>query len=472
MQIVRDLAGYSWGRSDLVRRAMSKKKADVMQKERKNFVYGNPEENVRGCVANGISEKVAGQIFDEMIDFANYAFNKSHAACYAVVAYRTAWLKAHDPVEFWAAQMTSVVDFPGKVAGYIYACRQMNIRLLAPDVNTSEYGFIPENGSIRFGFSAIRGMGRPTISALIRERNLRGPFKSLQDFVDRMVRQINRRTLENMIFAGAFDSLGGKREQMIRGCAVIFDSAARKEKDAVDGQMSLFDMDSVDRREFEEDYSKGAEYPKAELLAHEKEVLGVYVSGHPLDEDALMWKKHITARTTDFEAPKEGEDPVLSDGQRVVIGGMVTGRSVKLTKNNTQMCYLTIEDLVGTAEVIVFSRDYARYRHMIDSADKLFVEGSVSMNADGEAKLRLSRAVPFDQVPKILWIQLPDEAAYRKEKETIASMIPPGGRDKVRIYCRREKHTEKWPDSAGTEITPALIASLAARYGEENVKYT
>ncbi len=472
MQIVRDLAGYSWGRSDLVRRAMSKKKHDVMQKERENFIRGNPEEGVAGCVANGISEEVAGEIFDEMSDFANYAFNKSHAACYAVVTYRTAWLKAHYPVEFWAAQMTSVVENTGKTAGYIYACRQMNIHLLAPDVNRSEYGFVPEGGSIRFGFSAIRGMGRPTIRALMQERQLRGPFRSLQDFVDRMVRQINRRTLENMIFAGAFDSLGGKREQMIRGCAVIFDSASRKEKDAVEGQMSLFDMDSVDRREFEEDYSRGEEYPKAELLAHEKEVLGVYVSGHPLDEDALMWKKHITAKTTDFAAPKEGEDPVLSDGQRAVIGGVVTGRTVKLTKNNTQMCYLTIEDLVGTAEVIVFSRDYARYRSIIDTADKLFVEGSVSLNADGEAKLRLSRAVPFENVPKILWIQLPDEAAYQREKETISGMIPRGGSDSVRVYCRLEKHTVKWPDSAKTNVTPVLIASLSARYGEENVKYT
>ncbi|MGI5989017.1 MAG: DNA polymerase III subunit alpha [Lachnospiraceae bacterium] len=472
MQIVRDLAGYSWGRSDLVRRAMAKKKADVMQKERNNFIYGNPDEGVRGCVANGISETIAGQIFDEMIDFANYAFNKSHAACYAVIAYRTAWLKTHYPVEFWAAQMTSVVDNPDKVAGYIYACRQMNIRLLAPDVNRSQYGFVPEDGAIRFGFSAIRGMGRPTINALIQERQLRGPFSSLPNFVDRMVKQINRRTLENMIFAGAFDSFGGKREQMIRGCAVLFDSASRKEKDAVDGQMSLFDMDNVDRSEFEEDYSKGPEYPKADLLAHEKEVLGVYVSGHPLDEDVHMWKKHITARTSDFEAPKEGEDPVLSDGQRVVIGGMVTGRTVKLTKKNTQMCYLTIEDLVGTTEVIVFSREYARYRSIIDSSDKLFVEGSVQLNADGEAKLTLSRAVSFEQVPKILWIQMPDEASYRREKDTIAGMIPPGSRDSICVYCRKEKHTDKWPASAKTDITPELIASLSAKYGEENVKYT
>ena len=472
MQIVRDLAGYSWGRSDLVRRAMSKKKADVMQKERKNFIYGNPEENVKGCVANGISEEIAGKIFDEMIDFANYAFNKSHAACYAVVAYRTAWLKTYHPVEFWAAQMTSVVDFPSKVAGYIYACRQMNIRMLAPDVNTSGYGFIPENGAIRFGFSAIRGMGRPTIRALIQERELRGPFRSLQNFVDRMVRQINRRTLENMIFAGAFDSLGGKREQMIRGCAVIFDSASRKEKDAVDGQMSLFDLDTVDRSEYETDFSKGPEYPKADLLAHEKEVLGVYVSGHPLDEDALMWKKHITAKTTDFAAPKEGEEPVLSDGQRVVIGGMVTGRTVKLTKKNEQMCFLTIEDLVGTTEVIVFARDYARYRSVIDTSDKLFVEGSVQLNADGEAKLVLSRAVPFESVPKILWIQMPDENTYRTERETIAGMLPPGNRDSIRVYCRKEKRTEKWPETEKTEITPALLATLGAKYGEENVKYT
>ena len=300
MQIVRDLAGYSLGRSDLVRRAMSKKKTSVMEKERQNFIYGNPEENVPGCISNGIDEKTANKIYDDMIDFAKYAFNKSHAACYAVVAYQTAYLKTYYPVEFMAALMTSVVDNTDKVAGYIYACRQMNIQMLPPDVNTSDMEFSVEDNAIRFGLSAVKSLGRPTIKAIIDERN-KSRFTSMQDFISRLYTDLNKRTLENLIKSGAFDTFGNNRRQMMSVYARMLDNEAKQGKDAISGQMSLFDLvDESEKSQFEIKMPDVSEYTKEDILAFEKEVLGVYVSGHPLDEYAAMWKKHISAMVHRF----------------------------------------------------------------------------------------------------------------------------------------------------------------------------
>ena len=314
MQIVRDLAGYSLGRSDLVRRAMSKKKTSVMEKERQNFIYGNPEENVPGCISNGIDEKTANKIYDDMIDFAKYAFNKSHAACYAVVAYQTAYLKTYYPVEFMAALMTSVVDNTDKVAGYIYACRQMNIQMLPPDVNTSDMEFSVEDNAIRFGLSAVKSLGRPTIKAIIDERN-KSRFTSMQDFISRLYTDLNKRTLENLIKSGAFDTFGNNRRQMMSVYARMLDNEAKQGKDAISGQMSLFDLvDESEKSQFEIKMPDVSEYTKEDILAFEKEVLGVYVSGHPLDEYAAMWKKHISAMSSDYELEDEtGESKVIVD---------------------------------------------------------------------------------------------------------------------------------------------------------------
>ena len=250
MQIVRNLAGYTLGRSDLVRRAMSKKKASVMEKERQNFVYGNPEEGVPGCIANGIPENVANKIYDDMIDFAKYAFNKSHAAAYAVVSYQTAYLKYYYPVEFMAALMTSVIEMPNKVSEYIQVCRQMNIRILPPDVNRGIYGFSVDNGAIRYGLSAIKSVGRPVIEALVEERENRGPYLSLKDFIQRLTGVVNKRAIENFIKAGAVDCLEGNRRQKMTVYAQIVDSIAQDKKNTVAGQMSLFDF-------AEEDVKKG-----------------------------------------------------------------------------------------------------------------------------------------------------------------------------------------------------------------------
>lgn len=473
MQIVRDLAGYSLGRSDLVRRAMSKKKTSVMEKERQNFIYGNPEENVPGCISNGIDEKTANKIYDDMIDFAKYAFNKSHAACYAVVAYQTAYLKTYYPVEFMAALMTSVVDNTDKVAGYIYACRQMNIQMLPPDVNTSDMEFSVEDNAIRFGLSAVKSLGRPTIKAIIDERN-KSRFTSMQDFISRLYTDLNKRTLENLIKSGAFDTFGNNRRQMMSVYARMLDNEAKQGKDAISGQMSLFDLvDESEKSQFEIKMSDVSEYTKEDILAFEKEVLGVYVSGHPLDEYAAMWKKHISAMSTDFELDDETGEPKVKVDSKATIGGMIMAKSVKPTKTGQLMAYLTIEDLVGTVEVIVFPRTFSTYRNIIEGTDKLFITGRVNANADENAKLICESVVPFEDVPRKLWIRFASEEEYLKKAADLAEELKySDGKDSIIIYCTKENKRIALPQSRNIRITPDILASLRAQYGIKNVETT
>lgn len=473
MQIVRDLAGYSLGRSDLVRRAMSKKKTSVMEKERQNFIYGNPEENVPGCISNGIDEKTANKIYDDMIDFAKYAFNKSHAACYAVVAYQTAYLKTYYPVEFMAALMTSVVDNTDKVAGYIYACRQMNIQMLPPDVNTSDMEFSVEDNAIRFGLSAVKSLGRPTIKAIIDERN-KSRFTSIQDFISRLYTDLNKRTLENLIKSGAFDTFGNNRRQMMSVYARMLDNEAKQGKDAISGQMSLFDLvDESEKSQFEIKMPDVSEYTKEDILAFEKEVLGVYVSGHPIDEYAAMWKKHISAMSTDFEIDDETGEPKVKVDSKATIGGMIMAKSVKPTKTGQLMAYLTIEDLVGTVEVIVFPRTFSTYRNIIEGTDKLFITGRVNANADENAKLICESVVPFEDVPRKLWIRFASEEEYLKKAADLAEELKySDGKDSIIIYCTKENKRIALPQSRNIRITPDILASLRAQYGIKNVETT
>lgn len=474
MQIVRDLAGYSWGRSDLVRRAMSKKKVSVMEKERKNFIYGNAEENVPGCINNGIDEKIAGKIYDDMIDFAKYAFNKSHAACYAVVSFQTAYMKTHYPVEFMAALMTSVVDNTDKVAGYIYACRQMNIKILPPDVNESELGFSVTDGAIRFGLSAIKSLGRPTIEAILKERRNNGIFTSMQDFVTRIFAELNKRTVENLIKSGAFDTFGNNRRQMMFIYAQLLDNAAKQSKDAISGQMSLFDLVSDDEKaDYEVKMPNVSEYNKEEMLAFEREVLGVYVSGHPLDEYASLWKKHISAVTTDFEIDEESGEPKVKDQQRVTIGGMIMGKTIKTTKTGQLMAFLTLEDLLGTVEVIVFPRDFNSYRSVIEGSDKIFVTGKVNANADENGKLICERIVSFDSVPRKLWIRFASRQEYMDRKDELERCLAPSdGHDQVIIYCAEEKLKKVLHPSLNVKADSVLVGKLRSLFGQKNVETT
>lgn len=523
MQIVRDLGGYTLGRSDLVRRAMSKKKQSVMEEERRNFVYGNPEEKVPGCAARGIDEKVASGIYDTMMDFAKYAFNKSHAACYAVVAYQTAWLKYYYPMEFMAALMTSVIDHPAKVASYILACRAMKIRILPPDINEGEAGFSVSKGAgspggpaagkgaggqgdlsgisaesdlsektaykaedgekgspagIRYALTAIKGVGRPVIDAIVRERRLRGPYKDLRDFLTRMQDQekdVGRRTVESFIKAGALDSLGGTRKQLMSVYVRILDSLQASRKHDMAGQMTLFDIaDEEDKKDYEIRMPDVGEFPDELRLSFEKEVLGIYVSGHPLDAYEGLWRGHVTAKAADFlydedAAPGAGTGR-LADRQSVTIGGIIAEKQVRYTKNGQVMAVLQVEDLTGTVEVLVFASVYEECAALLEEDGKVFITGRVSLEEEKDSKLIAGRVTAFDDVPRRVWLRFPTFTEWKKrEREVLRVVADNGGRDQVVIYIRDRKAQKVLPPGQGLRASGSSLALLYAICGEENV---
>ncbi|MCD8217752.1 MAG: DNA polymerase III subunit alpha [Clostridiales bacterium] len=473
MQIVRDLAGYTLGRSDLVRRAMSKKKTDVMARERQNFVYGNEEEGVPGCIANGISEHVANKIFDEMTDFAKYAFNKSHAAAYAVVSYQTAYLKYYYPVEFMAALMTSVIDKSSKVSEYIQVCRQMGISVLPPDINEGVSGFSVSGSSIRYGLSAIKSVGRPVIDSIIEERSAGGLFRSLEDFIERMAgKEVTRRAIENFIKAGAFDGLGGNRHQFMMVYSSILDSVNQERKHSMAGQMSLFDLvGEEEKARYEVRLPEVDEFPKEELLAMEKEVLGIYVSGHPLEEYEEKWRKNITHVTGDFLLDEETGEVRVRDGEQAMIGGMIAGKTIKYTKKNQTMAFLTIEDIYGTVEVIVFPQSYEKYNRMLNPDDKVFIRGRVSVEEDKNAKLICEQIYSFDDAKRELWIQFPTMEAYKSmEAEVFALLRQSDGQDQVAFYVANPRAVRKLGPNMGVSADRELISALGVKLGEKNVK--
>ena len=475
MQIVRDLGGYTLGRSDLVRRAMSKKKAAVMAKERQNFVYGNKEEDVPGCIANGIDEKTANKIYDDMTDFAKYAFNKSHAAAYALVAYQTAYLKYYYPVEFMAALMTSVIDNPPKVAEYILTCRQMGIRILPPDINVGEAGFTVDGKNIRYGLSAIKSIGRPVIDAVVEERTLGGSYRSLKDFIERLTgKETNKRTIENFIKSGAFDGLGGTRKQFMMIYADIMDRIAHEKKSSMTGQMTLFDlMGEEDKREYEIQLPKVGEYDKEQLLAFEKEVLGIYVSGHPLEKYEALWKHVITNVTSDFALDEETGHSKVMDGNRAVIGGILTDKRVKYTKTNKTMAYLTVEDLVGTVEVVVFPKDYEKNLQDLNVDDRVFIRGRVSSEDDQSSKLICEKIFRFDEVPQELWIQFATISDYRaREKQLFDLLRNSDGKDYVVIYVRDGRSVRRLGDNWTVRADESLLGALSEAFGADNVRLT
>jgi DNA polymerase III subunit alpha len=472
MQIVRNLAGYTLGRSDLVRRAMSKKKAAVMEKERQNFVYGNEAEGVPGCIANGISEQTANKIYDDMIDFAKYAFNKSHAAAYAVVSYQTAFLKYYYPVEFMAALMTSVIEMPTKVAEYIQVCRQMNIKILPPDVNRGAYGFSVDNGAIRYGLSAIKSVGRPVINALVEEREVNGEYRSLKNFIERLTGTVNKRAIENFIKAGALDCLEGNRRQKMLVYSQIVDSIAQEKKNSFAGQMSLFDLVSdEEKKEYEIRMPDVEEYDKEMILAFEKDVLGIYLSGHPLERYRNIMEKMISAKTTDFQPDEESGIPKVYDGQKVIIGGMITEKTIKYTRNNKVMAFLTVEDLLGTVEIVVFPRDYEKWQSMLNEDARVFVQGRVNAEDDKPSKLILEKVRAFEDMPQELWIQFKDKAEYaEKEQELLETLKGYAGVSAVVIYLKDVNAMKRLPAGYHARISDSLTGELRKKYGESNVK--
>ena len=474
MQIVRDLAGYSLGRSDLLRRAMSKKKAAVMEKERKIFIYGDEETGVPGCIKNGIDEQTANKIYDEMIDFAKYAFNKSHAAAYAVVSYQTAWLKYYFPVEYMAALMTSVIDNPSKVSEYIYACRQMNIKILPPDINKGEANFSVDGGDIRYGLAAIKSIGRPVIKAIVEDREELGLFQNLEDFITRLSAKniLNKRTIENLIKAGALDTLGGTRKQFMSIYVQIVDHVTQEKKNSMVGQMTLFDLVSEDQKEeFQIRMPDVGEYSKETLLAFEKEVLGIYVSGHPLEAYEEKWKKSISATTADFQLDEETGHTKVHDGAKEIIGGMITEKTIKHTKTNQMMAFITVEDLLGTVEVVVFPRDYEKNRDYLEVDSKVFVRGRVSEEDDKPSKIICEKIIPFERTKKELWIQFPDKATFLDEEQIVYGYLADSdGDDEVMIYCAKERAVKKLPKNRNIGINEQILSRLMNHFGEKRVK--
>ena len=473
MQIVRDLAGYSLGRSDLLRRAMSKKKQAVMEKERQSFVYGNREEGVKGCIKNGISEEIANKIYDEMIDFAKYAFNKSHAAAYGVVAYQTAYLKYYYAAEFMAAMLTSVMDISTKVAEYVYSCRSMGIEILPPDINEGESGFSAKGNSIRYGLTAIKNVGKNIIDGIVEEREKHGKYTDLEDFITRTANiGVNKRAIENFIKAGAFDSLNATRKQMMMVYIQILDGVNKENKDAWEGQMSIFDMaDDSTKEKYKVKMPDVGEYTVDQKLAFEKEVIGIYASGHPLQAQEQKWRKHITNMSIDFTEPEEGEESKVPDKSKVAVGGIISAITKKFTKTGQQMAFITLEDLVGTVEVVVFPRQFERSRMLMEEGQKIFVKGEANIEENSAGKVLANSIVSFDQVPSELWIAFKDKEEYMaKEKELLETLLLHKGGDKVMIALAKERQQKALPIEYRVDANNQFIEELKKTYGQDFVK--
>ena len=472
MQIVRDLAGYTLGRSDLLRRAMSKKKQAVMEKERKNFVYGNEEEGVDGCIKRGIDEATANKIYDEMIDFAKYAFNKSHAAAYGVVSYQTAYLKYYYPVEFMASLLTSVIDNSSKVIEYVQTCKGMGIDILPPDINQSERNFTAQGGAIRYGLSALKSIGKAMVDQLVAERNARGPFQNLQEFLERISEcDLSKRIVESLIKAGALDCLEGNRRQKMMIYTSIMDNISQSKKKMMAGQMSLFDIvDDELKSDFEIKFPKVNEFSKQELLAFEKEVIGLYVSGHPLEEYQNMWKKNITRTSLDFQLNDEDETAV-ADNAREIIGGIISEVTVKVTKQNSVMAFVTIEDLYGTIEVLVFPKLYEKYRQILAEDKKVFITGRVNAGGEENAKMICETITSFDDKSSELWIRFENKEEYEEKYPQLLENIKlSNGKDKIVIYLNQEKAKKILPASCNVNADQQFLWKMQALFGENNVR--
>ena len=473
MQIVQQLAGYTMGQADNIRRAMSKKKQYVIDAERQSFVYGDSERGIRGCLANGIDEKAANSIYDSMVDFAKYAFNKSHAAAYAVISVQTAWLKFYYPVEFMAALMTSVIDNSAKAAEYLLHCKELGISVLPPDINVGQGEFTAEGNAVRYGLYAIKSLGRPVIDSIIGERKKGGSYRTLQDFIERTVqRDINKRAIENLIKAGACDGLDGNRHQMSIVYTSIVDDVVRRKKTGLEGQMSLFDfVGEEDKKDYEVHYPNVEEFPKEVLLGFEKEVLGIYLSGHPLEDYLGKMKKNVTANAADFVREEESGTIRVTDNMHVVVGGMIAAKTVKYTRNNQAMAFLTVEDLTGSVEIIVFPKDYERYNRFLNDEEKIFVVGHATVEEEQDGKVICERIVPFDDTRKELWLQFPTKSDFSEKEQQVYDILRDSdGNDEVVIYISDVKAFKRLPRNRAVGTNSVLLARLTEFLGEKNVK--
>lgn len=473
MQIVQKLAGYTLGRADLVRRAMSKKKQAVMMKERQNFVYGNDAENVKGCIKNGIDEKTANKIFDEMTDFASYAFNKSHAAAYAVVSYQTAWLKCHYPAEFFAALMTSVMDNTSKTVTYVQNLKNEGISLLPPDINKGEYGFTAIDGkTILYGLSAIKGVGRTAIEDIEKERTVNGLFTDFEDFIKRMPSSMNKKSVEGLIKAGAFDTVPGNRRQKVMLLQTLLDSVQNEKRNEFAGQLSLFDFVGEDEKnDFMHSMPDVPEYSKEDLLKFEKEAAGVYLSGHPIEDRIEEYKKIVNTTSADLSINEETGESSMLEGQPVVCGGIVTGKKTKTAKNGRQMAFVTVEDLYGQFEVLAFPDIYERFRSLLEDDMRIYIQGKATIGRDEQASVIPDRIVSFDNVKKEIWLALPDISSYESILGKISdiSFENPGSCDIV-VYLRKEKAMKKLSKEYKCSDSIKTIEAFKKLLGEDSVK--
>ena len=473
MQIFQSLAGYGLGAADEIRRAMSKKKQYVIDENRETFVHGDAEKGISGCVKNGISEQAANEIYDSMLDFAKYAFNKSHSACYAVVAYQTAYLKVHYPVEYMAALLTSVTDFTDKVAGYIYVCRQMGIGVLPPDINRGYPRFTVEDGKIRFSLTAIKGVGRSVIEGIVKEREQRGPFKSIYDFASRMNQsdtEMNKKALESFIKAGALDCLGGNRKQFLFVYDSLLDDLHKEKRQTIAGQLSLFDLAP---EESKEDYAfklpDVEEYDKEQRLSFEKEVMGIYVSGHPLEDYAQIIEKKTNAAAADFIMDTETGKCRVEDNARCTIGGIVSERKIKYTKKNQVMAFLTLEDLTGSMEVIVFPKTFEEFRGKFEEEARVLISGRASAEDEKDSRLIAESIIPFDELPKKLWLKFKTRQDYEREYPALTPMLFANpGNDRVVLYIEESRGKKELKERM--TCTNVLVGLLEEKLGKENVK--
>ena len=478
MQIVMELAGYSLGRSDLVRRAMAKKKPEVMAKERQNFVYGNEAEGVPGCINRGVSEEIANKIFDEMTDFAKYAFNKSHAGAYALVAYQTGYLKAHYPVEYMAALISSVKEKSTKVAEYIQICKSMGIEILPPDINVGLGDFSVTGNAIRYGLSAVKSVGEG-VTDIVREEILeRGPFKSLEDFVMRLSnKEANKRTIESFICSGAFDSFGYNRRQMMMAYPSILDNAAREKKSAMSGQMSLMDFLGEEEKEgFTVKYPDVEEYSKEDKLSKEKEFLGVCISGHLLDDYVEVIDARCTAKSIDFIVDEEFEECAVEDKRFYTVAGVVENVRVQTTKRGDNMAFVTIEDMYGTLEIVVFPREYSNYRSILDKNSKILIRGNASLSDRGN-NLIASEICTLDEIrqdleaeSKELWVCFDNEEEFNAKQQTFLNILGAyKGHTVAMVMLRNPRSFKRMADKYKVFAGEELIAALGDFIGSENV---
>ena len=472
MQIVRDLAGYSYGQSDLLRRAMSKKKDSVMKEERKNFVYGDESKGIPGCVANGVSEQVANKIYDKMIDFAKYAFNRSHAAAYAFITYQTAYLKYYYPKEYMAALLTSVMSNTGKVSEYILSGKEMGIAILPPDVNEGEGSFTAASGGIRYGMSAITGLGENVTDAIVRDREERGPYKSLTDLIERLAGSINKKGLEALIKSGALDGLSGSRREKMAVYEQVLDSISHEKHSKMAGQLSLFDIaPKDDLSALEVKMPELGEFDVETKLAFEKEMLGVYLSGHPLESYQDMLKSVCNASSLDFAYDEEEGMVNVAPGKDYILGGIASVVNIKLTRNNQRMAFITLEDLVGSVEVIVFPRDFEKYRELIEEGRKYIISGKASLEENDAAKLIAGKIIPFEEVPREVWLQFENKAELEKVEDELNKIFEGNkGNARVMLYCREERQVKRVNTVRGISYAEAVIDELKHKLGCDNVK--